>query len=124
MHEHRRSRMRERREARTQTTLTYQSFLGDENMQAIMLREFGQASNLKLETLPDPRAGSGELLIKVRACGVCYHDVLMRKGMLPGTNVPAILGHEVVGEVVQVGEGVQGWKVDQRAATLQRMSCG
>ena len=93
-------------------------------MQAIMLREFGAANNLKLETLPDPRAGKGELLIKVRACGVCHHDVLMRKGMLPGTSVPAVLGHEVVGEVIAVGEDVQGWKVGDRAATLQRMSCG
>lgn len=93
-------------------------------MQAMMLREFGGASNLKLETLPDPRPGRGEVLIKVRACGVCYHDVLMRKGMLPGTAVPAVLGHEVVGEVLEVGENVKGWKVGDRAATLQRMSCG
>jgi acryloyl-coenzyme A reductase len=90
----------------------------------MMLREFGGASNMKLETLPDPRPGRGELLIKVRACGVCYHDVLMRKGMLPGTSVPAVLGHEVVGEVIEVGENVKGWKVGDRAATLQRMSCG
>lgn len=90
----------------------------------MMLREFGAPNNMKLETLPDPRPGRGEILIKVRACGVCYHDVLMRKGMLPGTTVPAVLGHEVVGEVIELGENVKGWKVGDRAATLQRMSCG
>ncbi len=93
-------------------------------MKAIMLRKFGEPNNFKMETLPDPRPDRGELLIKVRACGVCYHDIIMRRGKLPGTSVPAVLGHEVVGEVIEVGMGVTGWKVGDRAATLQRMSCG
>ncbi len=93
-------------------------------MKAVMLRKFGEPNNLKLESLPDPRPDRGEVLIKVRACGVCYHDVIMRRGKLPGTTVPAVLGHEVVGEVIGVGLGVTGWKVGDRAATLQRMSCG
>ena len=93
-------------------------------MQAIMLRKFGEPNNLKLETLPDPRPDRGEVLIKVRACGVCYHDVIMRRGKLPGTSVPAVLGHEVVGEIVEVGHGVKEFSVGERVATLQRMSCG
>ena len=93
-------------------------------MKAIVLRQFGAAENLKLETLPDPTPGRGEVLLRVRACGVCYHDIIMRCGRLPGTTVPAVLGHEVVGEVVALGPDVTGWAVGDRAATLQRMSCG
>jgi acryloyl-coenzyme A reductase len=93
-------------------------------MQAIVLREFGDASRLRFEAVPDPRPGPGEVLIAVRACGVCYHDIINRRGSLPRTSVPAILGHEVAGEVIEVGAGVTDWRVGDRAATLQRMSCG
>ena len=93
-------------------------------MQAVVLHQFGNASQLRLQSVADPRPGPGELLLRVRACGVCYHDVINRRGSLPRTNVPAILGHEVAGEVVEVGPDVRGWAVGDRAATLQRMSCG
>jgi D-arabinose 1-dehydrogenase-like Zn-dependent alcohol dehydrogenase len=93
-------------------------------MKAVVLREFGAVENLHLETLPDPTPGRGEVLLRVHACGVCYHDIIMRCGRIPGTRVPAVLGHEVVGEVIALGEGVLGWAIGDRAATLQRMSCG
>ncbi len=93
-------------------------------MQAIVLEHFGSAENFALHALPDPRPGPGEVLLRVRACGVCYHDVINRRGSLPRTSVPAILGHEVAGEVIEVGPGVTGWRVGDRAATLQRLSCG
>jgi acryloyl-coenzyme A reductase len=93
-------------------------------MQAVVLEQFGAASHLAVHTVPDPRPGPGEVLLRVRACGVCYHDVINRRGSLPRTQVPAILGHEVAGEVIEVGENVTGWRVGDRAATLQRMSCG
>ncbi len=93
-------------------------------MQAVVLREFGAAHHLAMQSVPDPRPGVGEVLLRVRACGVCYHDVINRRGSLPRTSVPAILGHEVAGEVVEVGPGVADWKIGDRAATLQRLSCG
>jgi acryloyl-coenzyme A reductase len=93
-------------------------------MQAIVLRAFGAADNLRPETVPDPAPGPGEVLMRVHACGVCHHDVINRRGNLPRTSVPAILGHEAAGEVVAVGPGVEGWAVGDRAATLQRLSCG
>jgi D-arabinose 1-dehydrogenase-like Zn-dependent alcohol dehydrogenase len=93
-------------------------------MQAVVLEQFGAASHLAVHTVPDPRPGPGEVLLRVRACGVCYHDVINRRGSLPRTSVPAILGHEVAGEVIEVGAGVTGWRVGDRAATLQRLSCG
>ena len=93
-------------------------------MEAVVLREFGAASHLAVQSVPDPHPGPGEVLLRVRACGVCYHDVINRRGSLPRTSVPAILGHEVAGEVIEVGPGVTDWKVGDRAATLQRLSCG
>jgi len=93
-------------------------------MQAIVLRAFGSPDNLRPETVPDPSPGFGEVLLRVEACGVCYHDVINRRGNLPRTHVPAILGHEAAGEVIAVGPGVEGWAVGDRAATLQRLSCG
>ncbi|MEM7356545.1 MAG: zinc-binding dehydrogenase [Acidobacteriota bacterium] len=93
-------------------------------MQAVVLRAFGSPENLRHETVADPSPGPGEVLMRVRACGVCYHDVINRRGNLPRTHVPAILGHEAAGEVIEVGPEVEGWSVGDRAATLQRLSCG
>src|SRR4051812_4428857 len=93
-------------------------------MQAVVLEQFGSVDHLHLMSVDDPRPGPGEVLLRVRACGVCYHDIMCRRGSLPGTNVPAILGHEVAGEIVEVGPGVTGWAIGDRAATLQRLSCG
>jgi len=93
-------------------------------MQAVVLRAFGSPDNLRAESVANPSAGPGEVLLRVRACGVCFHDVINRRGNLPRTRVPAILGHEAAGEVVSVGDGVSGWSVGDGAATLQRLSCG
>lgn len=93
-------------------------------MQAVVLERFGSVDHLTLQSVADPTPGPGDVLLRVRACGVCYHDVINRRGALPRTSVPAILGHEVAGEVIEVGPGVRGWAVGDRAATLQRMSCG
>lgn len=93
-------------------------------MEAIVLEKFGAASHLAMRSVPDPQPGPGEVLLRVRACGVCYHDVINRRGSLPRTTVPAILGHEVAGEVIAIGPGVTAWKIGDRAATLQRLSCG
>lgn len=93
-------------------------------MKAVVLRTLGGPESLQLESLPDPQPGPGEVLLDVRACGVCYHDIIARRGDLGLLPLPAILGHEVVGEVIEVGVGVSDWKVGDRGATLQRMSCG
>ena len=61
-------------------------------------------SSLTIEDLPTPSAGSGELLVKVLACGVCRTDLHLLDGELPACRYPVIPGHEVVGRVVQAGE--------------------
>lgn len=92
-------------------------------MKAVVLREYGGPEKLEFRNLPDPTPGPGEVLLRVQACGVCYHDLIARRGDI-GTCMPSVLGHEVVGEIIDLGASVTGWKVGDRAATLQRMSCG
>lgn len=93
-------------------------------MEAVVLKAFGEPENLRHEIVADPVPGPGEVLLQVHACGVCFHDVINRRGNLPRTSVPAILGHEAAGEVIAVGPQVTGWSVGDRAATLQRLHCG
>jgi D-arabinose 1-dehydrogenase-like Zn-dependent alcohol dehydrogenase len=56
----------------------------------------------------------GQVRIKVQACGVCHSDVLTKEGMWPGIQYPRVPGHEVVGLIDEVGEGVSEWKTGQR----------
>lgn len=62
-----------------------------------------------------PEPDSGEVRIKVLACGVCHSDVLTKEGLWPGIQYPRIPGHEVVGIIDEVGGGVSEWTIGQRA---------
>jgi len=95
-------------------------------MRAVLLREFGGPELLNLEEVsaPDPTAlNDGEVLIRVHACGVCYHDIINRRGDLPRTRVPLILGHEIAGDVVATGESVDRFSPGDRVACVQRTHC-
>jgi D-arabinose 1-dehydrogenase-like Zn-dependent alcohol dehydrogenase len=61
-----------------------------------------------------PKPGAGQVLIKVRACGVCHSDVLTKEGAWPGIQYPRVPGHEVAGIVEELGAGVSGWNKGQR----------
>lgn len=74
-------------------------------MRAAVLREIG--GTLKIERLPIPEPGPGEVLIRVVACGVCHSDVHAVDGdWQPLPTLPLIPGHEVAGHVAEVGAGV------------------
>lgn len=77
-------------------------------MRAMVLEAIGQP--LKLRDLPDPVPAVGELRVQIRACGVCRTDLHVVDGELPGPRVPLIPGHEIVGTVEAVGEGVTEFK--------------
>jgi 2-desacetyl-2-hydroxyethyl bacteriochlorophyllide A dehydrogenase len=64
------------------------------------------------------------MLIQVAACGVCGHDLLTRSGAFPGTQLPAVLGHEISGVVVETGAEINRFACGDRVALMQRMSCG
>jgi D-arabinose 1-dehydrogenase-like Zn-dependent alcohol dehydrogenase len=61
-----------------------------------------------------PKPGTGHVLIKVQACGVCHSDVLVKEGSWPGIQYPRVPGHEVAGIVEELGAGVSHWKKGQR----------
>jgi propanol-preferring alcohol dehydrogenase len=69
---------------------------------------------LRSGELPDPAAGRGQVLLRVRACGVCRTDLHVVDGELPRPKLPLILGHEIVGEVAALGEGVKRFSLGQR----------
>ncbi len=90
-------------------------------MQAIVLRRTGPPKTLRLEEVPEPVAGPGEILIQVRASGVNFADVLARQGLYPEAPArPFIPGFETSGEVLALGEGANGLKVGQRVLAYHR----
>jgi D-arabinose 1-dehydrogenase-like Zn-dependent alcohol dehydrogenase len=64
---------------------------------------------------PVPEPDAGQVRIKVKACGICHSDVLVKDGLLPGIQYPRVPGHEVAGIIDKVGPGVSMWKTGQRA---------
>jgi acryloyl-coenzyme A reductase len=98
--------------------------IGDSRgMRAVVLTAFGGPEVLRVGVVTAPRPADGELLVAVRACGVCGHDALARTGRLGGS-LPRILGHEIAGEVREVGTGVTRFSPGDRVVLNQRWSCG
>ncbi|HEY7636291.1 MAG TPA: zinc-dependent alcohol dehydrogenase family protein [Gemmatimonadales bacterium] len=81
-------------------------------MRAMQLEAQGQS--LRLRTLPDPRPGPGQLLLRVHACGICRTDLHVVDGDLPQPKLPLVLGHEIVGTVAARGDGVDRFAVGER----------
>jgi propanol-preferring alcohol dehydrogenase len=69
---------------------------------------------LVLRDVPKPKAGRGQLLVRVNACAVCRTDLHIVDGELPNPKLPLILGHQIVGRVEQIGENVQGFSTNDR----------
>ena len=69
---------------------------------------------LEPRELPDPNPGPDELLIRVVACAVCRTDLHVVDGELPNPKLPLVPGHEIIGKVVRLGEGVDSFQVDDR----------
>ena len=93
-------------------------------MRAVVVREFGGPERLEVVERERPEPGAGEALVRVAACGVCGHDLLDRKGLLPSVRLPQVLGHEVAGTVEEVGPGVVGVVPGDRVAVYLRTACG
>src|SRR5882724_5164524 len=62
-----------------------------------------------------PEPGTGEVRIKVEACGICHSDSLVKEGLMPGIQYPRVPGHEVLGRIDAVGPGVARLQAGQRA---------
>jgi len=82
------------------------------SMRAMRLHRPGEA--LRLEQLPVPAAGPGQIQLRVEACGVCRTDLHLIDGELPRPTLPIVPGHEIVGRITGLGAGVAGFGLGQR----------
>jgi L-iditol 2-dehydrogenase len=79
-------------------------------------------NDMRVETVPVPRIGRGELLIRIATCGVCGTD--LKKIHMGSHSAPRIFGHEMAGVVAQVGEGVKDFAVGDRVMSFHHVPCG
>ncbi len=92
-----------------------------DTMSALRLHAPG---DLRLDKVPIPSPGVGEVLVKVHRCGICGTDLHIAKGHFPAPNLPLTLGHEFSGTVVSLGEGVPDVAVGARVVVDINISCG
>ena len=86
-------------------------------MRAAVINE---AQSLEIVSLPDPSPGVGEMILKVKACGICGSDLKA----IDTTPSGFVMGHEFAGEIVAIGNGVQGWREGQHVTALPVIGCG
>ena len=92
-------------------------------MKAVRLHQFGGPEVLKYEDVSDPQPRQDQVLVRVRACAMNHLDLWVCKG-LPGVKLPHILGSDVAGEIVDVGEYVTGLQKGQRVILAPMVFCG
>ena len=84
-------------------------------MKAVQVRRFGEPEVMELVDLPEPEAGPGEIIVRVRAAGVNPVDTYIRSGHYPRRpDLPYIPGFDAAGEIAAVGPGIQRWRPGQR----------
>jgi NADPH:quinone reductase-like Zn-dependent oxidoreductase len=92
-------------------------------MKAVRIHQFGGPEVLTYENVPDPQPRKDQVLVRVRACSLNHLDVWVRKG-LPGVKLPHILGSDIAGEIVEVGDYLSGFTVGQRVLLAPMHFCG
>jgi L-iditol 2-dehydrogenase len=78
-------------------------------------------NDMRVETVPVPRIGPGELLVRIATCGICGTD--LKKIHFGSHSAPRIFGHEMAGVVAAVGEGVTDYRVGDRVMTFHHVPC-
>src|SRR5215475_4852710 len=78
-------------------------------------------NDVRIETVPVPEIGRGELLVKVATCGVCGTD--LKKIHLGSHSAPRIFGHEMSGTIVAVGDGVTSYEIGERVVVHHHVPC-
>src|SRR5216684_1966591 len=92
-------------------------------MKAVRIHEHGGPEVLRYEEIPEPSIKANEVLLKVRACALNHLDLWVRAGVPLKYPMPHILGSDIAGEVVQVGELCERVKVGQRVLLSPGLSC-
>lgn len=88
-------------------------------MKSVVLTGFGSMKMIKVQQKPEPKLADGEVLIRVKACGMSFPDLMVRQGVIDNPpKTPLILGFECAGEVEAVGENVTDFSVGDRVIAL------
>src|SRR4051812_20164172 len=90
-------------------------------MKALLLTEY---KSLNLTELPEPKPEPDEVLVRVRACGICGSDVHGMDGSSGRRIPPIVMGHEAAGVIEEIGSAVTGWKKGDRVTFDSTVSCG
>jgi L-iditol 2-dehydrogenase len=90
-------------------------------MKALVLQEYGR---LEHRDVPEPQIGRDDVLIHIKACGICGSDVHGMDGSTGRRIPPLIMGHEASGVISQLGANVSGWSVGDRVTFDSMISCG
>src|SRR6202158_6003475 len=93
-----------------------------DTMRAVVIASYG--GSLQATRRPVPRPGPGEVLVRVRASGLCSTDLHLLSGRQPLGDLPRIAGHELGGDVVELGNGVTHWRQGDRVTTAIDVTCG
>ncbi|MEX2580556.1 MAG: galactitol-1-phosphate 5-dehydrogenase [Verrucomicrobiales bacterium] len=90
-------------------------------MKALTLTAYNQ---FEYGDVPDPKRAANEVVVAVKACGICGSDIHGMDGSSGRRIPPVIMGHEAAGEIVEVGDAVSGWKVGDRVTFDSTVYCG
>src|SRR5580692_5102459 len=90
-------------------------------MKALELVEYGR---FELKDLPEPEIAPDEVLVKVKACGICGSDVHGYHGATGRRIPPIVMGHEASGDIVALGSEVEGWAAGDRVTFDSTIFCG
>lgn len=85
---------------------------------------FYAPGDIRLEDVPEPEAGPGGVVVRVRSCSTCGTDVKISRHGHHHIVPPRTLGHEIAGEITEVGAGVAGWAVGDRVQVIAAVPCG
>jgi threonine dehydrogenase-like Zn-dependent dehydrogenase len=80
--------------------------------------------DIRIEEYSTPAAGDGEIIVRTRMCGICATDIKTLLGQGLPKDLPTILGHEVVGEIAEIGKGVSDYRIGDRVAVYPIAVCG
>src|SRR5450756_957951 len=90
-------------------------------MKALVLKEY---KKFACEEVPTPEAGRAEVLVEVKACGICGSDVHGMDGSTGRRRPPIIMGHEAAGVISSIGSDVTGWAAGDRVTYDSTIYCG
>jgi len=90
-------------------------------MKALILKEY---NNLVYQDIPEPEPGPDDVLIQVKACGICGSDVHGMDGSTGRRLPPIVMGHEASGIIAKLGKNVKNWKAGDRVTFDSTVSCG